>query len=118
MGAWLFLGFPAALTDMTLDLYENLMRSIKFGTVYGKPAHYFNGCGQGDLCSLFPAIALVSGQFFMVDMLYPSIRMGAQIDDRNFRGPLQAPSVHASTLHDPPPLLELLCAQGGAQTAH
>ena len=63
-----FLGFPPALTDMTLNLYENLMRSIKFGIVYGKPVNYYNGCGRGDLCSLFPAIALVSGQFFMVDL--------------------------------------------------
>ena len=34
-----FLGFPPALTDMTLDVDENLMRSIKLGTVYGKPVN-------------------------------------------------------------------------------
>ena len=42
--------------------------------------------GQGDHAALFPAIALVSGQFFMLDALYPKVRKGACIDDRNFRG--------------------------------
>ena len=76
------------------------MRSIKFGTIYGKPTNYFNGCGQGDLCSLFPAIALVSGQFFMVELLYPKIRMGAQIDDRNFRGNLDEIIATYYLVHD------------------
>ena len=42
--------------------------------------------GQGDHAALFPAIALVSGQVYMIDALYPNVRKGACIDDRNFRG--------------------------------
>ena len=74
---------------MVMDLYRGLMRTIKMGKALGEAHHYHNGCGQGDVCALFPAIALVSGQFYMVEALFPRVRMGAVIDDRNFRGDLK-----------------------------
>ena len=74
-GFLLLLGFPPCFADMILDLYLGLQRSIKHGKALGRPHHYFNGCGQGDVSSLFPAIALVSGQFYMVELLYPKISM-------------------------------------------
>ena len=46
------------------------------------------GMGQGDISTLFPALALVFGQLYMVNQYYPQIRMGACIGDRNFRGRL------------------------------
>ena len=61
------LGFPPCFVDMILDLYLGLQRSIKLGRALGQPHHYANGCGQGDASALFPAIALVSGQFRMID---------------------------------------------------
>lgn len=88
-GLLILIGFPPVLADMVLDLYHGLQRTIKMGKALGEPHHYHNGCGQGDVCALFPAIALVSGQFYMVEALYPRVRMGAVIDDRNFRGDLK-----------------------------
>ena len=46
----------------------------------------YNGMGQGDISTLFPASALVSGQFYMINAYFPKIRVGACIDDRNYRG--------------------------------
>ena len=88
-GFLVLIGFPQALADMVLDLYRGLHMTIKMGKALGEPHHYHNGCGQGDVCALFPAIALVSGQFYMVEALFPNVRMGAVIDDRNFRGDLK-----------------------------
>ena len=60
-GFLILIGFPPVLADMVLDLYRGLQRTIKMGKALGEPQHYHNGCGQGDVCALFPAIALVSG---------------------------------------------------------
>ena len=58
------------------------------GAAYGVASYSANGLGQGDLATLFPALALVSGQFNMINQLLPQVRMGSIIDDRNFRGTL------------------------------
>ena len=47
-------------------MYVNLYRTIRIGMAYGNPFQGFNGMGQGDVATLFPALALVSGQFYMV----------------------------------------------------
>ena len=57
------LHFPTALVEMIYSMYSGLMRSIKIGTAYGDPFSSFNGMGQGDIATLFPGLALVSGQF-------------------------------------------------------
>ena len=46
--------------------------------------------GQGDVLTLLPAITLVSGQFHMLRSICPSsqLRVGAAVDDRDFRGPI------------------------------
>ena len=80
------IGFPTALADMVLIMYLAIQRYIKLAKAYGLAQQVFNGMGQGDHAALFPAIAFVSGQLFMIDILYPSVRKGACIDDRNFRG--------------------------------
>ena len=87
-GFLLLLGFPPCFADMILDFYLGLQRSIKLGKALGQPHHYANGCGQGDATALFPAIAFVSGQFRMIELLFPKVTMGACIDDRNCRGAL------------------------------
>ena len=56
---------------MILDLYLGLQISIKLGKALGQPQHFANGFGQGDASALFPAIALASGQFRMVELLFP-----------------------------------------------
>ena len=71
---------------MILDMYLAIQRYIKLGRAYGLAQAVFNGMGQADHAAPFPAIALVSGQFYMIDALYPNARKGACIDDRNFRG--------------------------------
>ena len=71
---------------MVLDMYMHIQRYIKLGRAYGLAQLVYNGMGQGDHAALFPAIALVSGQFYMIDALYPNVRKGACIDDRNYRG--------------------------------
>ena len=63
-----------------------LLRSIKIGTAYGDPFMSYNGMGQGDISTLFPALALVCGQFYMINLYFPQVCMGACIDDRNYRG--------------------------------
>ena len=85
----LMLGFPAAYANMLYKMYKNLKRIIKLGAAYGDAFIGYNGMGQGDVGTLVPALAMVSGQFYMVSLHYPSIRKGACIDDRNFRGKLQ-----------------------------
>jgi hypothetical protein len=80
------IGFPGVLADMMLNMYLVIQRYIKIGKAYGLAQEVYNGMGQGDHGALFPAVALVSGQFFMLDLLYPQVRKGACIDDRNFRG--------------------------------
>jgi hypothetical protein len=74
---------------MIFKMYVNLKRYIKLGSAYGDAFIGYNGMGQGDVATLIPALAMVSGQFYMVSLRYPSIRKGACIDDRNFRGSLQ-----------------------------
>ena len=71
---------------MIFSMYSNLQRSTKIGIAYGNPFTSFNGMGQGDIATLFLALAVVSGQFYMINLYYPSVRMGACIDDRNYRG--------------------------------
>ena len=61
---------------MVLDLYLAIQRYIKLGKAYGLAQAVFNGMGQGDHAALFPSIALVSGQFYMIDALYPKVRKG------------------------------------------
>ena len=109
-------GFPPQLAKAWLHLQSNTMRTIKHGVTIGTPFHTSSGVGQGDPLSLVPAIVFVSWQFLMVDKLYnapansilragaaraagalrriqkqpsvPRVKMGACIDDRNFRGTL------------------------------
>ena len=66
-GFLLLLGFPVALCDMILDMYIAIKRYIKLGKAYGLAQIVFNGMGQGDHAALFPAVGLVSGQFYMID---------------------------------------------------
>ena len=82
------LQFPRAFVNMVHDMYIHLMPIIKLGNAYGHAFVGYNGMGQGDVATLLPALAMVSGQFYMVSLHYPRVRMGACIDDRNFRGPL------------------------------
>jgi hypothetical protein len=85
-GFLLKIGFPNALVDMVLNMYVTIQRYIKLGKAYGLAQEVYNGMGQGDHAALFPAVGLVSGQFYMIDLLYPAVNKGACIDDRNFRG--------------------------------
>ena len=68
------------------DIEDNLGRAVKIGKATGEPEVYTNGYGQGVPLSLIPALAFVSIQFSMVTVQWPKIKMGAVIDDRNFRG--------------------------------
>ena len=52
-------GFPPAMVHWWSAVYAQLHRTIKIGSSYGKPFKPFNGIGQGDSISLFPAILLV-----------------------------------------------------------
>ena len=83
------LNFPEAMVEMIHNMYDNLFRTIKIGIAYGNPFMAFSGMGQGDVATLVPALAMVSGQFYMVGVHYPRIRKGACIDDRTFCGSLQ-----------------------------
>ena len=82
------LHFPDSLLEMVYNMHAGPHSTIKIGLAYGDPFAGGNGMGQGDVTTLFPELALVSGQFCMVNQQFPSIRMGACIDDPNFRGPL------------------------------
>ena len=88
MSVWILcrIGFPTVLADMILDMYLAIQRYIKLGRAYGLAQAVYNGMGQGDHAALFPAIAHVSGQFYMINALDPNVRKGACTDDRNFRG--------------------------------
>ena len=67
----ILIGFPEVLADMVFDLYLSIQRYIKLGRALGLAQIVYNGMGQGDHAALFPAIALVSGQFYLLNILYP-----------------------------------------------
>ena len=81
-------GVPLPLADMWYNLHRTSVRRIKCGRLYGKEHRTFNGVGQGDPLSLLPALILTSVQFRAIKARWPDLRMGAVIDDRNFRGSL------------------------------
>ena len=82
-------GVPLPLVDMWFRLHRTTVRRIKCGRHFGKAHGTYNGVGQGDPLSLLPALILTSVQFRATKLRWPSLRMGAVIDDRNFRGSLQ-----------------------------
>jgi len=79
-------GIPPPLAAMWKDLYNGIDRRVKVGQHYGPSHQAFNGVGQGDPFSLLPALILTSLQFNLITEKWPRLRMGAVIDDRNFRG--------------------------------
>ena len=82
----LLLGFPEAYVEINYHLYTNMYKSLKIAGILGQPTLSYSGIGQGDVASTFPVLAHASGQFFMLSQCLPNLRMGAIIDDRNFRG--------------------------------
>ena len=82
-------GLPPAMLKWWGAIYAKLQRTIKIGHTLGARFRLYNGLGQGDPLSLFPAILLVHWQFSMVRRLVPDVSLGAAIDDRNVRGTRQ-----------------------------
>ena len=81
-------GLPANLNEWVHQEYDKLQRCTKIGKTLGEPHTYANGYGQGDPLSLMTALAFVSAQFTRIQEKWPALRIGAVIDDRNIRGPL------------------------------
>ena len=79
--------WPAAhLVEPMHHLYSNTQGVFKREDTLSELFSTYNGYGQGDVLSLLPAMLLVSWQFKMLDVRFPSVEKGAYYDDRNFRG--------------------------------
>ena len=81
-------GLPENLNAWMHEEYDKLKRATKIGKSVGDAHKYANGYRQGDPLSLLAALAFVSVQFTKIQRLWPELRVGALIDDRNIRGPL------------------------------
>ena len=57
-GFLFMLHFPKALVENTYSMYSGLLKSIKIGVAYGDLFSSYSGMGQGDIATLFPALAL------------------------------------------------------------
>ena len=60
-------GMPKPLVAQTLHLYTNMQRGMKRDKALGTPFTAYNGFGEGDVLSMFPALLLVSWQFKMIE---------------------------------------------------
>ena len=82
----LYVGMPPELVELMFHLYTNMERIFKKGSSLSEPFSAYNGYGQGDVLSLLPAMILVSWQFKMIVVKFPTVGKGAYYHDRNFRG--------------------------------
>jgi hypothetical protein len=96
----LHLGVPELLVNLMHNLYKDMQRIMKKGKSLSEAFGVYNGYGQGDVLSLIPALLLVSFQFRVIEAKLPLVKMGAYMDDRNFRGQLEDLLQVDNVIHD------------------